>query len=87
MATGYALGRREPALAILHTTAGYLTQVSATHKLVFDLTTSPQTTFDALKHLALDEAEEDLLADATRGAGNALTRVRFVMKGGIIYRR
>jgi hypothetical protein len=50
------------------------------HKLVFDLKTSPQTTFDALKHLALDEAEEDLLADATRGAGNALTRVRFAWK-------
>lgn len=46
------------------------------HKLVFDLKVSPQTTFDALKHLALDEPEEDLLADATRGAGNDLTQGR-----------
>jgi hypothetical protein len=50
------------------------------HKLVFDLKVSPQTTFDAVKHLALDEPEEILLADATRGAGNDLTHVRFAWK-------
>ena len=36
------------------------------HKLVFDLNAVPQAAFDALKHLALDELDEDLLADATR---------------------
>jgi hypothetical protein len=50
------------------------------HKLVFDLNTPPQAVFDALKHLALDELDEDLLADATRDSENKLTRVRFSWK-------
>ena len=50
------------------------------HKLVFDLNAVPQAAFDALKHLALDELDEDLLADATRDSENKLTRVRFSWK-------
>jgi hypothetical protein len=50
------------------------------HKLVFDLNASPQTAFDALKHLALDELDEDLLADATRDSDGKLTRVPFSWK-------
>lgn len=50
------------------------------HKLIFDLKVSAQTAFDALKHLALDELEEDLLADATRDTGSNVLRVRFSWK-------
>jgi hypothetical protein len=50
------------------------------HKLVFDLNAAPQVAFDALKHLALDEWDEDLLADATRDSEEKLTRVRFSWK-------
>ncbi len=50
------------------------------HKLVFDLKVPPQAAFDALKHLALDESEEDLLADATRDSEDKLTGVRFTWK-------
>jgi hypothetical protein len=50
------------------------------HKLVFDLNAPPQAALDALKHLALDELDEDLLADATRDSENKLTRVRFSWK-------
>jgi hypothetical protein len=50
------------------------------HKIVFDLNVVPQDAFDALKHLALDELDEDLLADATRDFGEKLTRVRFSWK-------
>ncbi len=46
-------------------------------KLVFELDATPQVAFDALKHLALDEPAEALLADATRDAEGKLTRVRF----------
>ena len=46
-------------------------------KLAFDLKTSPQTAFDALKHLALEEMREDLLEDATRDSEGNLTGVRF----------
>lgn len=49
-------------------------------KLVFDLNAPPQTAFDALKHLALDELDEDLLVDAARDCENKLTRVRFSWK-------
>jgi hypothetical protein len=49
-------------------------------KLVFDLSAPPQTAFDALKHLALDELDEDLLADATRDSEGNLTRARFSWK-------
>ena len=50
------------------------------HKLVFNLKAPPQAAFDALKHLALDELDEDLLADATRDSEDKLTRVRFSWK-------
>jgi len=50
------------------------------HKIVFDLNVVPQDAFDALKHLALDELDEDLLADATRDFEEKLTRVRFSWK-------
>jgi hypothetical protein len=50
------------------------------HKLVFDLTVPPHTAFDALKHLALDELDEGLPADATRDAEDKLTGVRFSWK-------
>ena len=46
-------------------------------KLVFDLKASPQTAFDALKHLALEELREDLLEDAARDSMGDLTGVRF----------
>ena len=52
-----------PRLPILQNTDG---EPLWPHKLVFDLKAPPQAAFDALKHLALDEADEDLLADATR---------------------
>jgi hypothetical protein len=50
------------------------------NQLVFDLKVSLQIAFNALKHLALDEPEEDLLADATSEAGNNVTHVRFSWK-------
>jgi hypothetical protein len=50
------------------------------HKIVFDLNVVPQDAFDALKHLALDELDEDPLADATRDFEEKLTRVRFSWK-------
>ena len=50
------------------------------HKLVFDLKAPPQAAFDALKHLALDELDEDILEDATRDSAGKLTGVRFTWK-------
>jgi hypothetical protein len=50
------------------------------HKLVFDLDAPPQAAFDALKHLALDEQKEELLAEATRDVDGNLTHVRFSWK-------
>jgi hypothetical protein len=50
------------------------------HKLVFDLNVVPQAAFDALKNLALDESDDDLLADATRDSKDKLTWVRFSWK-------
>lgn len=53
------------------------------HKLVFDLVATPQAAFDALKHLGLDETEEEQLADAIYDSQGALTQVRFTwMKRG-----
>ena len=66
-----------PELPILQNTDG---EPISPHKLVFDLNLSPQTAFDALKHLALDESDEDLLADARRDADDKLTGVRFCWK-------
>ena len=66
-----------PRLPILQNTDG---EPLSPHKLVFDLEAPPQAAFDALKHLALDEPDEDLLADATRDSEGKLTGVRFSWK-------
>ncbi|MFY9734872.1 MAG: SEC-C domain-containing protein, partial [Rhodoplanes sp.] len=66
-----------PRLPTLQNTDG---EPLSLHKLVFDLNAPPQGAFDALKHLALDELDEDLLADATRDCEGKLTRVRFCWK-------
>ena len=66
-----------PRLPTLQNTDG---EPFSPHKLVFDLNSPPQAAFDALKHLALDELDEDLLADATRDCKDELTRVRFSWK-------
>jgi hypothetical protein len=50
-----------PQLPILQNTDG---EPLSPHKLVFDLAASPQTAFDALKHLGLDELDEGLPAGA-----------------------
>ena len=50
------------------------------HKLVFDLKIPPQTAFDALKHLAFDESEEEQLSESTRDTEGKLTQVRFNWK-------
>jgi hypothetical protein len=66
-----------PRLPTLQNTDG---EPLSLHKLVFDLNAPPQAAFDALKHLALDEPDEDLLTDATRDSENKLTGVRFNWK-------
>ena len=66
-----------PQLPILQNTDG---EPLSPHKLVFDLTVPPQTAFDALKHLALDELDEGLPANATHDAEDKLTGVRFSWK-------
>ena len=66
-----------PRLPILQNTDG---EPLSPHKLVFDLKAPPQAAFDVLKHLALDEPDEDLLADATRDSEGKLTGVRFSWK-------
>src|SRR5215471_3909979 len=66
-----------PQLPILQNTDG---EPLSLQKLVFDLNVAPQTAFDALKQLALDEPDEHLLGDATRDAKDKLTGVRFSWK-------
>jgi hypothetical protein len=66
-----------PRLPTLQNTDG---EPLSPHKLVFDLNAPPQAAFDALKHLALDEPDEDLLTDATRDSEDKLTGVRFNWK-------
>ena len=66
-----------PRLPTLQNTDG---EPLSLYKLVFELNVPPQAAFDALKHLALDELDEDLLADATRDSEDKLTRVRFSWK-------
>ena len=66
-----------PRLPTLQNTDG---EPFSPHKFVFDLNAPPQAAFDALKHLALDELDEDLLADATRDCEGKLARVRFCWK-------
>jgi hypothetical protein len=60
-----------PRLPTLQNTDG---EPLSLHKLMFELNALPQTAFDALKHLALAELDEDLLADATRDYEDKLTR-------------
>lgn len=62
--------RKAPAL---HNTDG---DPVSLRRVVFDVP-SAQEAFDALKHLALDESDEDLLHDAKRDAADRLERVRF----------
>jgi hypothetical protein len=66
-----------PRLPILQNTDG---DPLSPHKLRFDLMAPPQAAFDALKHLALDETDEDLLDDAKRDSAGKLTGVRFTWK-------
>ena len=66
-----------PRLPTLQNTDG---EPLSLHKLVFDLNAAPQVAFDALKHLALDEPDEELLADSTRDSEDKLTCVRFSWK-------
>ena len=69
-----------PPMPVLQNTDG---EALVPHKLVFDLTVTPQTVFDALKHLGLDETENEQLAEATYDTQGALTQVRFTwMKRG-----
>jgi hypothetical protein len=49
------------------------------HRLIFDVD-SAQTAFDALKHLAHDETEDDPLRSAERDESGAFTRLRFDWK-------
>ena len=46
------------------------------HRILYDID-SPQAAFDALKGLALDATEEELLADAGRDSQGALSKVEF----------
>ena len=46
------------------------------HRILYDID-APQTAFDALKGLALDATEEELLADAARDSRGALSKVEF----------
>jgi hypothetical protein len=64
-------------LPILQNTDG---EPLSPHKLMFDLKAPPQAAFEAMKHLALDESDEDLLADATRDSEGRLTGMRFSWK-------
>jgi hypothetical protein len=66
-----------PRLPTLQNTDG---ESFSPHKLVFDLNAAPHVAFDALKHLALDELDEDLLSEAARGFDGRLTGVRFSWK-------
>jgi hypothetical protein len=66
-----------PPLPILQNTDG---DPISPHKLTFDLKASPQAAFDALRHLAVGDLDEDLLADATRDSAGELRGVRFNWK-------
>ena len=50
------------------------------HKLVFDLKVTPRTAFDALKHLGLDETEDEQLSDSAQDAEGNFTHVHFSWK-------
>ncbi len=65
-----------PPIPKLHNTDG---DELAMHRLVFDVE-SAQAAFDALKHLAVGESQEELLSCAERDAEGDLLRVRFDWK-------
>ena len=50
------------------------------HKLVFDLKVTPRAAFDALKHLGLDETEDEQLSDSAQDAEGNFTHVHFSWK-------
>jgi hypothetical protein len=64
----------DPRLPELQNTDG---EPLSMRKLVYDLTVSPQAAFDALKHLALGEPGDSLLADAKRDEVGHLACVSF----------
>ncbi len=65
-----------PPMPVLHNTDG---DPLVFHKLLYDID-SPQATFDALKDLALDEREAELLGDAEYDAAGVLRKVEFAWK-------
>jgi hypothetical protein len=66
----------EPRLPELRNTDG---ELIVPHRVVFDVD-SAQSAFDALKHLALDEPDEELLASSEHDADGQLRRVRIDWK-------
>jgi hypothetical protein len=66
-----------PQLPTLQNTDG---EPLSMRKLIYELKVPPQTAFDALKHLALSEPDEQLLADAERDSRGALASVTIVWK-------
>ncbi|MBI3371917.1 MAG: SEC-C domain-containing protein [Betaproteobacteria bacterium] len=71
----HAIARRvlEPKLPALQNTDG---EALSLRKVVYDVP-SAQEAFDALKHLALDDNDDDLLHDAGRDAQGGLASVQF----------
>lgn len=67
----------DPKLPELQNTDG---EPLSMRKLIYDLTVSPQGAFDALKHLALDEPDDSLLADAKRDGAGDLASVSFTWR-------
>jgi hypothetical protein len=67
----------DPKLPELQNTDG---ESLSMRKLAYDLSVSPQAAFDALKHLALDESDDSLLADAKRDGAGALASVSFIWR-------
>jgi uncharacterized protein (DUF2384 family) len=67
----------DPKLPELQNTDG---EPLSPRKLIFDLDIPPQTAFDALKHLALDQSDEALLSEATTDPNGNLASVCFPWK-------
>jgi len=66
-----------PELPALQNTDG---EPLSMRKLVYDLSVTPQAAFDALKHLAYDESDEQLLAGAKRDVAGNLERIAITWK-------